>query len=113
MPEMRSWARVAGDVNVSVRRGAWYEVERLTADAAILDVHHRSRSIPRSSLEIVTNRPHHWSVVERPYDAVDLPMSWGTRYAVCPACSHRAPIKGHPMEMLCPRCRGLYGIRMP
>ncbi|HYT05647.1 MAG TPA: hypothetical protein VEM13_12305 [Gemmatimonadales bacterium] len=113
MSEMRSWARVVGDVNVSLRRGAWYEVARLTPDAAVLDVDQRSLSVPRSTLEIVTTRPHHWSVVERPYDAVDLPMSWGSRYAVCPGCSHRVPIKGHPMEMLCPRCRGLFVIRLP
>ncbi len=113
MPDVRPWARVVGDVNVSVRRGAWYEVSRLTPDAAILDVNHRSLSIPRSNVEIVTTRPQYWSVVERPYDAVDLPMSWGSRYAVCPDCSHRAPIKGHPMEMQCPRCRGLFTVHLP
>jgi len=90
-----------------------YEVAWFRAVAALRDVLYRSWSMRRFWLEFGTCRPHHWSVVERPYDAVDLPMSWGTRYAVCPACSHRAPIKGHPMEMLCPRCRGLYGIRMP
>jgi hypothetical protein len=104
MSEMRGWARVVGDVNVSVRRGAWYETTRLTPDAATLDVHNEPRSVPRSSLEIVTTRPRRWSVVERPYDAVDLPMSWGSRYAVCPHCSHRAPLPANHSQMSCPRC---------
>ena len=113
MSDVRPWARVTGDVNVSARRGAWYEVIRLTPDAVILDVNRRPLSIPRSNVEIVTTRPQRWSVVERPYDAVDLLMSWGARYAVCPACSHRTSIKGHPMEKQCPRCRGLFGVHLP
>src|SRR2546428_3105072 len=99
------WARVVGDVNMSVRRGAWYEVTRLSHEAATLDVHHEPRSIPRSTVEIVTSRPHRWSLVERPYDAVDLPMSWGARYGVCPHCSHRAPVARGFTQMPCPRDR--------
>ncbi len=98
------WARVVGDVNMSVRRGAWYEVTRLTHEAATLDVHHETRSVPRSTVEIVTSRPRRWSLVERPYDAVDLPMSWGARYGVCPHCSHRAPVARGFTQMPCPRC---------
>ena len=33
MPDVPPWARVAGDVNVGVRRGAWYQVIRLTPEA--------------------------------------------------------------------------------
>lgn len=113
MPDVPPWARVVGDVNVNVRRGAWYEVVRLMPDGAVLDVNHRSVNVPRATIEIVTTRPRSWSVVERPYDAVDLPMSWGARYAVCPACSHRAPIKGHVAQMPCPRCAGLFAIELP
>lgn len=113
MPDVRPWARVVGDVNVRVRRGAWYEVSRLTSEAAVLDVHHHALSIPRTALEIVTTRPQYWSVVNRPYDAVDLPISWGSRYAVCPVCSKRAQINGHPMEMQCTGCKGLFQLRLP
>jgi hypothetical protein len=113
MPDVRPWARVVGDVNVRVRRGAWYEVGRLTPDWAILDVHDRSISVPRTAIEIVITRPQVWSVVTRPYDAVDLPISWGSRYAVCPRCSRRAQIHGHPMEMQCAGCRGLYQVKLP
>src|SRR5438094_7231807 len=85
--EVRPWARVAGDVNVGIRRGAWYQVIRLTPEAAWLDVFYRTLSVPRECLEIVTVRPDLWSVVARPYDAVDLPVKWGSGYAVCPRCS--------------------------
>ena len=63
MPDVPPWARVAGDVNVGVRRGAWYQVIRLTPEAAWLDLTHRTLSVPRECLEIVTVRPDAWSVV--------------------------------------------------
>src|SRR5260370_41990864 len=99
MPDVPPWARVVGDVNVNLRRGAWYEGVRLTPDAVLLDVQHRSLSIPRSTLEIVTTRPRRWSVVARPYDAVDLPMSWRARYGVGPEGSRRAAVDAHPLEV--------------
>ena len=111
MAELLGWARVMGDVNVNVRRGAWYEVTRLTHEAATLDVHHEARSVPRSSVEIVTARPRRWSIVERPYDAVDLPMSWGARYAVCPQCSHRAQVVRGFTQMPCSRCGESFAVR--
>lgn len=108
MPEVRPWARVTGDVNLGVRRGAWYEVVRLTPEAAWLDVSRRTLSVPRESLEIVTVRPDQWSVVPRPYDAVDLPVKWGSRYIVCPRCSQRAAVPEYPTEMQCPGCSGVF-----
>ena len=110
MPDAPQWARVRGDVNCNVRRGAWYEVVRLTSDEAVIEIGQRSVSIPRSSLQIVPVRPHRWSVVARPRDAVNLPLSWGSRYAVCPNCGERVPLKGQPTELSCPRCRGVYAV---
>src|SRR5712692_9859643 len=75
MPEVPQWARVRGDVNCHVRRGAWYEVLRLTPDEAVLEVQSRPFSVPRSSLQIVPLRPKRWSVVARPSDAVMVPFS--------------------------------------
>jgi len=112
MPEVPPWARVAGDVNVGVRRGAWYQVVRLTADAAWLDVFQRTNSVPRDALEIVTTRPDVWSVVTRPYDAVDLPVKWGSRYAVCPRCSRRAGLPERAAEMQCPGCQRVFPLRL-
>jgi hypothetical protein len=110
MPDVPQWARVRGDVNCNVRRGAWYEVLRLTPDEAILDVDHRPHSVPRSSLQIVPVRPQRWSVVARPSDAVNMPLSWGSKYAVCPACRDRSPIKGHDTEIRCTRCGGVFEV---
>jgi hypothetical protein len=111
MPDVPPWARVAGDVNVGVRRGAWYQVVRLTSEAAWLDVFQRTHSVPRSALEIVTTRPDVWSVVTRPYDAVDLPVKWGSRYAVCPRCSRREALPERATEMECPACRRVFPLR--
>ena len=110
MPEVPQWARVRGDINCHVRRGAWYEVLRLTPEEAILEVDNRAFSVPRSSLQIVPVRPQSWSVVERPSDAVMVPLSWGSRYAVCPSCRDRAPLRGHPTEIRCPRCEGVFAV---
>jgi hypothetical protein len=112
MPEVPPWARVAGDANVGVRRGAWYQVVRLTTDAAWLDVFQRTLSVPRQALEIVTVRPDVWSVVPRPYDAVDLPVKWGSRYAVCPRCSCRAAVPEQAAEMQCPGCERVFPLRL-
>jgi hypothetical protein len=110
MPEVPQWARVRGDINCHVRRGAWYEVLRLTPDEAILEVDSRPFRVPRSSLLIVPRRPQRWSVVARPSDAVMVPLSWGSRYAVCPGCRDRAALKGHPTEMRCSRCDRAFAV---
>ena len=108
--EIRPWARVVGDVNVRVRRGAWYEVIRLTPDAALLDVKGRTLNVPRSAVQVQAFRPREWSVVTRPYDAVDIPIGWGERYAVCPRCSRRASLGEGHMKMQCPGCREVFEI---
>jgi hypothetical protein len=110
--EVRPWARVVGDVNVRLRRGAWYEVVRLTPDAAILQVDQQSLSVPRGTVEIAVSRPRQWAVVSRPYDAVDIPISWGSHYAVCPRCRARAQVVGRVTEMECPGCQEIFPIRL-
>ena len=110
--ETRPWARVVGDVNVRVRRGAWYEVIRLTPEAALLDVNRGTLNVPRSAVQVLIVRPREWSVVSRPYDAVDIPISWGSRYAVCPRCSLRASLKDQHVEMQCPGCQEVFSIRL-
>jgi len=110
MPEVRPWARVVGDVNIHLRRGAWYEVVHLYPDCAVLHVSERSLTIPRSCLEIAAVRPRQWSVVSRPYDAVDLPLSWGACYGVCPHCSHRVPLREQIGSIPCQRCGGVFPV---
>jgi hypothetical protein len=98
------WARAQGDTR-GLRRGAWYRVTAVSEDAVLLDVNRAVVSVPASQLDTVTGRPpHRWSVVPRPHDAPRLPLAWGERYAVCPACRTRAAIRGHPFSMRCPRC---------
>lgn len=110
MPEGHQWARVYGDANHQLRRGAWYEVLALTPEQAVLDVNRRPVLVSRSLVEIVPSRPHHWTVVRRPRDAVSLPLSWGTRYAVCPSCTQRVSLKGSVSVLSCPRCHGVFVV---
>jgi len=110
MPDIPQWARVHGDMNCHVRRGAWYEVLRLTPDEAVLEVNHHPFGVDRSALQIRAIRPDRWSVVPRPRDAVDLPLSWGSTYGVCPKCGHRESLNGQKTEMPCPQCGGVFMI---
>ena len=110
MPEAPQWARVRGEVNCHVRRGAWYEVLRLTPEDAVLEVNRRPVRLERASLEIVPRRPERWSVVDRPRDSVDMPMSWGSRYVVCPRCCHRQSLSGQPAQLPCAMCGGVFAI---
>ena len=110
MSEAPQWARVRSDVNCSVRRGAWYEVVRLTPEEAVLAVNQQPLAVPRSFLQIVPVRPDQWSVVARPRDAVNMPSSWGSRYAVCPNCAHRRSLLGQPTDLPCPKCGGVFAV---
>src|SRR5437016_13622641 len=109
MPEAPQWARVRGEVNCHVRRGAWYEVLRVTPEDVILDVNRQPVRLERASLVIVPLRPGQWSVVARPRDSVDMPMGGGSRYAVCAACCHRQALRGEPGELECVVFGGVFG----
>ena len=110
MPEAPQWARVRGEVNRHVRRGAWYEVLRVTPEEVILDVNRQPTRLERDALEIVVRRPRQWSVIARPRDSVDMPMSWGSRYAVCPGCCHRQQLPGKPATLQCAMCSGVFAV---
>ena len=110
MPDVPQWARVMGDSNCSVRRGAWYQVLRLTQDAAVLEVGQRSVSVPRALVQVAPVRPKRWSVVQRPYDAVDLPIAWGSRYAVCPSCRARMRLEPEQPTLRCRGCGGVFPV---
>jgi hypothetical protein len=74
--EAWKWARVRGDVNCRLRRGAWYRVLALTTDDVVLDVHHEPHPVQRAMVRLVPSRPARWSVVSRPADAIQLPIDW-------------------------------------
>jgi hypothetical protein len=110
MPEAPQWARVRGEMNCYIRRGAWYEVLRLTPEEVVIEVNRRPVRVERASVQIVPLRPHRWSVVARPRDSVDMPLSWGSSYAVCPGCGHRQFLPGQPTELPCDKCGGVFAI---
>jgi len=105
-----AWARLRVDVNCGLRRGGWYRVVQVTGAEAVLEVTPDPVPVPRRLLETVFRRPFRWSVVPRPRDARNVPSGWGDRYVVCPVCSARAPMKGHPADLTCPKCHGVFGI---
>jgi len=104
------WARLRVDVNCGLRRGAWYPVVRFVKDRAVLDVTDDRVPVPRRLLQTTFSRPFQWSIVPLPDDAINVPTAWGTRYLVCPNCQARAPISGHPVDLPCPKCGGVFQI---
>lgn len=104
------WARLDSDVDYPLRRGAWYRVADLTSNEVVLDVNRQQVPVPRTSLKIVSTPPQSWTVVPRPRNVRGLSATWGERYAVCPACRNRAPLKGAPHSMNCPRCAQTFRI---
>lgn len=109
MPHVRYWARVRAGTDTPLRRGAWYRVVELTAAEAVLDVNQRLVRCPRSLLQILPLRPPMWSLVRRrPDDAA--PADLEHRYAVCPNCCDRSPVRGTTPTMRCPRCGSVFAI---
>lgn len=108
--EPTQWARVRGDVNCRLRRGAWYRVRAVTQNDVVVDVHGDPRLIERPMVRLAQARPVRWSVVSRPVDAAQPPASWGARYGVCPACQTRAAIESLATWRRCDQCHGLFPI---
>jgi hypothetical protein len=104
------WARLNADLNVRLRRGAWYRVLELRPLEAVLDVRGGRVTVPRPFLEIVGTPPRRWTVVAELRDASQVPPAWGGRYAVCPNCRERQPLERRSNDMRCQRCAGLYEI---
>jgi hypothetical protein len=103
-PPGKLWARVRDDARTLLRRGAWCPVLGLTTEEAILDAGGRHVTVPRAELILAVAPPAHWTVVARPVDAVNVPPQWGQHYAVCPSCSHRAPVGAPTLHKRCSRC---------
>ncbi|HZI22282.1 MAG TPA: hypothetical protein VFD76_07180 [Gemmatimonadales bacterium] len=105
-----AWARLRVEVDCGLRRGAWYRVTRFTPSELFLDVQRYPMPVPRRFLEVMMGRPLRWSVVSRPPDPSKLPADLGAPYAVCPVCRARAPLRGRPAKMACPRCQGMFAV---
>lgn len=104
------WARLRADLNLRLRRGAWYRITRLDNLQAVVEVRGRPLEIPTAFLQVVDSPPRQWTVVARPRDAVRVPPAWGDRYAVCPSCNARQPITARRRRMTCERCRGEFEV---
>ena len=104
------WARLQADLNIRLRRGAWYRIKQLGPLQAVVEVRGQSLQVPSAFLQVRETPPRQWTVVPRPSDAVRLPSSWGDRYAVCPSCRERQPIAGRPRRMMCTRCSGEFAV---
>jgi hypothetical protein len=71
----RLYARLRENVNIRLRRGAWYRVLKLQDLEAILDVNGRPRTVATALLEIVKQPPPRWTVVsQRPDGARKAPL---------------------------------------
>ena len=104
------WARLQTDLNIELRRGAWYRIRQLGSLQAIIEVRGQQLEVPAPFIEVIEKPPRKWTVVPRPRDAVRLPAIWGDRYAVCPSCRERQPIVRRPRRMTCQRCRGDFQV---
>ena len=104
------WARLQADLNVKLRRGAWYRITQLDPLQAVLEVGGRLLEVPSAFLQVIERPPRKWTVVARPHDAVRLPPGCVDRYAVCPSCRERQSLAGRPRRMSCRRCDGDFEV---
>lgn len=104
------WARLRADLNVRLRRGAWYRITQLGPLQAVVEVRGKALQVPSAFLQVIDSPPRVWSIVPRPSDAVRLPRDWGDRYAVCPSCRARQALEGRPGRMVCQRCSGEFKV---
>ena len=109
MPALQ-WARLNADLNLRLRRGAWYRVLELHPLEAVLDVRGARVTVPRPFLEIVGTPPRRWTVVAELRDVSQVPPDWGGRYAVCPNCRERQALERRTSDMRCGRCGGQFTI---
>src|ERR1041385_2759461 len=63
------WGRLQADVNVSLRRGAWYRITRISGLEATIDVNRQAQVVPSYLIQVVSTPPRSWTVVPRPRGA--------------------------------------------
>lgn len=107
------WARLQADIDVNLRRGAWYRLLKIEGFDAVVDVNRKPVPVVRAFLQISTSPPRRWTVVATPTATATprtaraaraVPADMGSHYAVCPSCRDRVPLHGRPRRMLCRRC---------
>jgi len=103
------FARLQADVDLKIRRGAWYRVLELGDLEAVLEVNKRPMTVLRAWLEIQQRPPLRWTVVPRPRSR-KAPTELGVEYGVCPSCRSRAPLPKRARELQCPRCKQEFAV---
>lgn len=102
------YARLQADVDVKLRRGAWYRVLDLGDLEAVIEVNKRPHTVLRAMLEIQKRPPLRWTVVPHPKQSRKADL--GVEYGVCPSCRTRAPLPKRAKELQCPRCKQEYEV---
>ena len=106
MTTQRLYARLREDVNIRLRRGAWYPVLKVEGIKAILHVGGRNVVVAAALLEFVKRPPPRWTVVaQTPSGGRKAPSALGERYGVCPSCGDRAPLVGRVRRLRCTSCK--------
>jgi hypothetical protein len=105
MPESL-YARLCENVNLHIRRGAWYRVLRMEELHATLDVNKHPVPVARALLEFARRPPAKWTVVQQRASWIAAPPAGFTsEYGVCPSCTERTPLTGRVKRLACPACR--------
>jgi len=109
------WARLQADVDVNLRRGAWYRVLEVRGHEVVLAVRREPVTVLKALLEITGRPPLQWAVVTPPRGA-RLPRELAAGYAVCPLCRGRAPLPKtwlfpkRAKALRCPHCREEFAL---
>jgi len=103
------FARLQADVDVKIRRGAWYRVLDLGDLDAVIEVNKRPMTVLRAMLEIQQRPPLRWTVVPHPTGG-RRKAELGVEYGVCPSCRTRAPLPKKARALTCPRCKQEYAV---
>jgi hypothetical protein len=102
----RLYARLREDVNIRLRRGAWYRVLKVEGLKAILEVNGRRVVVAAPLLEIVKRPPPRWTVVTPVAGSTrKVPPALAERYGVCPSCGERAALHKRVRRLRCDSCK--------
>jgi uncharacterized protein with PIN domain len=107
----RLWATARPYARPMPRAGAWYPVVgEASKERAVLEVNGKRVAVPKTSLEIRSERPKFFTVVTRSREtAATLAAEHGDAvsriYAVCPECNQRVRVLEEQAMATCPHCR--------
>lgn len=105
------YARLCENVNLHIRRGAWYRVLKVADLHATLEVNKKPVAVATALLEFVKRPPAKWTVVQQRASWIAQPPTGFTgEYAVCPSCTERAPLAAGTKRMPCPSCKWEYDV---